>query len=97
MSRYIQKCFIAQNAYCSRDIYLQFMKYLHLTITLGGYRARMKYLRSVILPIIIQTDARRCISLIMLVKIIQSIQNARFYPKEYDLAYQLEEGGAWLQ
>ena len=57
----------------------------------------MKYLRSVILAIIIQIDMKRRISLIMLVKIIQSIQNARLYPREYDLACQLEEGGAWQQ
>ena len=47
--------FIAQNAYCSRDIYLQFMKYL----------------RSVILPIIIKINARRRVSLVMI--------NARSY------------------
>ena len=57
----------------------------------------MKYLRSIILAIIIQIDMKRRISLIMLVKIIQSIQNASFYPREYDLVYQLEEGGAWQQ
>ena len=38
---------IAQNAYCSRDIYLQVMKYL----------------RSVILPIIIQINAKRRVSI----------------------------------
>ena len=47
---------IAQNAYCSGDIYLQLMKYL----------------RSVILPIIIQINARRRVSLVEI--------NARFFP-----------------
>ena len=55
---------IAQNAYCSRDIYLQFMKYL----------------RSVILPSIIQINARRRVSLVKI--------NARFFAlREYDLAH----------
>ena len=47
---------VAQNAYCSRDIYLQFTKYL----------------RSVILPSIIQISARRRVSLVKI--------NARFIP-----------------
>ena len=59
-----EKHLIAQNAYCSRDIYLQFMKYL----------------RSVILPSIIQINARRRVSLVKI--------NARFFPlREYDLAH----------
>ena len=44
----LEECDIAQNAYCSRDIYLQFTKYL----------------RSVALPIIIQMKARRRVSLV---------------------------------
>ena len=54
---------IAQNAYCSRDIYLQFTKYL----------------RSVILPSIIQMNAGRWVSLVKI--------NALFSRTEYDLAH----------
>ena len=54
---YCNKRLVAQNAYCSRDIYLQFMKYL----------------RSVILLIIIQIKVRRRVSLVKI--------NARFVPK----------------
>ena len=54
---------IAQNAYCSRDIYLQFTKYL----------------RSVILPSIIQMNAGMRASLVKI--------NALFSRREYDLAH----------
>ena len=56
-------CHIAQNAYCSRDIYLQFTKYL----------------RSVVLPIIIQMNARRRVSLVKI--------NALFSRSDFDLAH----------
>ena len=54
---------IAQNAYCSREIYLQFTKYP----------------RPVILPSIIQMNARRRVSLVKI--------NALFSRREYDLAH----------
>ena len=54
---------IAQNAYCSRDIYLQLTKYL----------------RSFILPSIIQMNAGMRASLVKI--------NALFSRREYDLAH----------
>ena len=62
---------IAQNAYCFRDIFLQFTKYL----------------RSVILSIIIIINARRRASFV-------KTETGAFSCREYHLAHQLEEGEA---
>ena len=69
----LEKETIAQNAYCSRDIYLHVMKYL----------------RYVILPIIIQINARRQVSLVNKI-------NARFFSlREYDLAHYQGPAEGW--